>query len=342
MWRVITAFIVTSIVVAPTWAHAQAGSAEAEKLFRDGKDLMKAKKFAEACEAFETSYKLDPVLNVLVNLADCREKNGQFASAWGLFVDAERATRGNTKQASLNRIASTRAAALEKRLSYLTISVPDESRVHGLIILRNGVEVDEGLWNRAVPVDGGDILVSGRAPGHEEWSTKVTLPNENGKVSVEVPRFKEIRTLEKPVSPDDKPLFDEPRALEPQPEPSSSSSGAFTGQRKLAVGLGIVGIAALSVGGWMGLEARDYDRRAFELCPDPETECADAAEATSLSDTAGTRALYANIGFGVGAAAIIGATILWFTGSPEESSRRTAIIPVVDGSSAALSLTRSF
>lgn len=340
MPRLIAALFLALTVVVPAHAQAQAGSAEAEQLFRDGKRLMQDKKYGEACAAFETSYKLDSVVATLLNLADCREKNGQLASAWGHFVDAERETRGDSKRAGLNKTAGTRAKALEPRLSYLTVSVPDESRIEGLVILRNGVELDEGLWNRAVPVDGGEIVIAGRAPGHEEWSTTAKVPNDSGKISVEVPRFKEIRTLDKPVPPDSNPEQEKPVPVEPRPE--GPGSGTFTGQRKIAVGIAIVGVAAVGFGGWMGVQAKDYDGQAFDLCPDASMPCADADEATALSERAGSRALYANIGFGVGAAAVIGAAVLWLTGGPDESPTRTAIVPAVNAHSAGLALTGSF
>lgn len=43
-----------------------------------------------------------PVPSTLLNLASCRERNGQLATAWGLFLDAERATREATDGANKN------------------------------------------------------------------------------------------------------------------------------------------------------------------------------------------------------------------------------------------------
>ena len=66
--------------------------------------------------------------------------------------------------------------AIEPRLSYLTISVPDDSRIDGLVVNRNGAPVDPVLWNRAVPVDGGSYSIGGLAPGHEQWTTVIAVP----------------------------------------------------------------------------------------------------------------------------------------------------------------------
>ena len=49
----------------------------AESLFREGKRLSGEHKFAEACPKFAESYKLDPGLGTLLNLAICHEVGGQ-------------------------------------------------------------------------------------------------------------------------------------------------------------------------------------------------------------------------------------------------------------------------
>ena len=85
--------------------------------------------------------------------------------------------------------ARERATALEPRLSYLIINVPDASRIEGLVVARNGSAVDPASWNRALPVDGGTYVVSGKAPGHEAWSTTVVVTGESDRKSVDVPRF---------------------------------------------------------------------------------------------------------------------------------------------------------
>ena len=70
--------------------------------------------------------------------------------------------------------------------------MPDEARVEGLTITRNGQLVDPIGWNRDLPVDGGTYVIAGKAPGFEAWSTKVTVANARDKQSVNVPRFRAI------------------------------------------------------------------------------------------------------------------------------------------------------
>ena len=63
----------------PVAAWGQA-SPQAEALFRDGKQLMKEGKLAEACAAFEGSERAEHNVATVLSLADCREKNHQYAS----------------------------------------------------------------------------------------------------------------------------------------------------------------------------------------------------------------------------------------------------------------------
>src|SRR5262252_6626857 len=117
-------------------ALAQPAGAQAEVLFRQGRDLLAAGKIAEACSTFEESQKLEPAVTTLLNLAGCRERLGQLATAWGMFLDAARQTRSAADAASqqLHDVAQARAQKLEPRVSRLTISVPQNSQVDGLEI----------------------------------------------------------------------------------------------------------------------------------------------------------------------------------------------------------------
>src|SRR4051812_19901709 len=184
-----------------TAAHAQSAGAQAETLFRQGKDLMAKGQIAEACAAFDASQKLDPAVSTLLNQAACREKNQQLATAWGLFLEAERQTRIATDAATqqLHQVAATKAARLEPRLSTLTITVTTGNRVPGLQVLRGGEPVDPGAWNRALPVDGGTYQITARAPGNAEWSSTITVGNERDAKAIEIPRLKAAALEELPV-----------------------------------------------------------------------------------------------------------------------------------------------
>jgi serine/threonine-protein kinase len=293
---------------------ARAQNADAEALFNDAVKLEAAGKTDEACDAFEGSNRLEPRAGTLLRLGQCREKQGRLVSAWSAYKDSlTRVKDPKKKQAAVDRIA-----ALEPKLSYLTVSVPDDVRVDGLVVLRNGKPLDPVLWNRAVPVDGGAYTIEGSAPGHEGWRTTVEVAVSGDKLSVEVPRFKAIEKLVDPppgggggdeIAP---PPDDDGPSDDDRPAPSS-----FTGKRKLALGLAGAGVVAIGAGVALGLSAKGLEDDAFALCPDGEgTPCANAAEANALSDRGDSRAMLANVAFGVGGVAIVGAAVLWFTGKP--------------------------
>jgi tetratricopeptide (TPR) repeat protein len=202
--------IVVTVGLGEGGAYAQSTEAEAEALFNLGNQLMADGKLAQACEAFESSNRVEPRAGTLILLGECREQNQQVASAWLAYKDA--LTR--VKDPRYRDLAKAKAKALESRLSYLTVSVSDESRIDDLTLTRNGNPLDSLSWNRALPVDGGDYVIAGHAPGHEEWRTTVHIPAEGAKVSVEVPRFNELSKLSSPP------------ALPPDPSPAELHEGA--------------------------------------------------------------------------------------------------------------------
>ncbi len=288
-------------------ARAQ-NAAQAERLFREAKALSDAGKIREACEAWEASQRLDPSLATLANIANCREKAGDLAAAWEAFVAVERQTAGIGTYAGLNAKARTRATELEPRLSYLTINVPDEVRVEGLEVLRDGQKIEPGAWNRALPIDGGPHTISGRAPGHETWTTTITVAAEGDKQAVEVPRFKAIRN----------PTGGKTVVID-RTAPSS-----FTPRRKLAIGITAGGVVAVAAGAFLGVRARGIADDASATCPPETCTLAEEARAEELSADAARTALYADVAFGVGVAAVATGAVLWFTGKPPRPADGTS------------------
>src|SRR3954471_21299611 len=280
-------FIAGIAIPALAWGQA---SPQAEALFRDGKRLMKDGKLAEACAAFEGSERAEHSVATVLSLADCREKNHQCASAWALFLQADSQTRSDPKQAALNTTAKNRARALEARLSYLTINVPDESRIPDLIVTRDGAPVDPAEWNRSIPADGGSHVIAGKAPGHESWSTTVTLQPESDKQAVEVPRFKALPEIV------NKPPRDEAAAIQVRQLPSPPEPSPFT--RRRMIGLAVAG-GGLAIGGIAGAamwsKADSLHQQAVRTCPPTACSVKSAQDATATDKSAHTWVTRANI-----------------------------------------------
>lgn len=307
---------------------ARAQSAEAEGLFKEGEKLMAEGKLAQACDSFEASNQVEQRAGTLIRLGECREKNHQIASAWSAYSDA--LTRA--KDPRKHDLALAKATELEPKLSYLTISIPDESRVEGLTISRNGKVLDPVLWNRAVPVDGGVYVIAGRAPAHEEWTTKVIVPETGGKTTVDVPKFKDVAKLVN-LSANTEEGTDE--------EQRSASPGMFTTKRKIALGLAGASVVGVIVGIALGASSKSNEDAAHKLCP--SMSCAQADQANALISSAKSRAVGADVAFAVAGAAAIGAGILWFTGAPHETaSREVSVVPKLSPGEAGVVIVGSF
>lgn len=95
-------------------------------------------------------------------------------------------------------------------------------------------------------------------------------------------------------------------------------------RRKIALAVGGVGLVAVSAGIVLGVQSGQLDKDAYALCPSPAIPCSDAREANDLNVRARSRALQANVAYGVAGGAAITAAVLWLTGAPES---RVAITP---------------
>ncbi|HEY5948290.1 MAG TPA: tetratricopeptide repeat protein [Kofleriaceae bacterium] len=313
--------VVLAVVALSSPVSAQPAGAQAEVLFREGRDLMTKGKYVEACAAFEQSQKLEPAITTLINLAGCREKAGQLASAWGLFLEAERQTRGATTDATrkFHDLASSRAQKLESRISKLSINVPQKSQVDGLEIMRDNERVEPVMWNRALPIDGGPHTISARAPGANTWSTQVTVAAEGDTKTVEIPDLKNLpRDLTQPK--DGKPVTPTPvAATETQDDTDDEDKGAQPsggGNKRIGIIVGAGAVALLGgAGGFLLWGNAKYD--------DAKAEMTSQARRDSLYDSANQKRMIAG-GLAVAGVATAGVAVWLLVRSGSESSSAVA------------------
>ena len=101
-----------------------------------------------------------------------------------------------------------------------------------------------------------------------------------------------------------------PPVTEPPPEPPSSG-----GSKIPAIGVGVLGLAAIGVGVVVGMGAKsDAD--------DLRTTCAPNCSQDKIDDVE-SKLLVSDIGLGVGVVAIAAAAVLWIVASPSEPAKRT-------------------
>jgi hypothetical protein len=259
----------------------------AETLFFAGKGLMEAKRYHDACIKLAESYRLDPAAGTLLNLAVCHEAEGKTASAWGEFrqalADARRMNRPDREQ-----LAQDRIKALEPDLPFLTITVPaDVRKLPGLSVKRNGVAMNAPTWDTELPVDPGTVEIVTTATGYKPRTQTIDLQKQEHKSIA-------VQALElAPIDPNTIPFWTPRRRV-----------GA------LFLGVGVVGVG---VGAWQGLSAISDKKDSDNQCPtiDGERRCTQAgADAMSKARTA---SWISDIGFGVGAAALVVGSYFFFT-----------------------------
>jgi len=267
--------------------------ARAQQLFDSALTDAETGNFSAACPKFLASQEADPKTSTLLNLANCYEKNGQTASAWGAFREAEVLAR-KAGHSDWEQVARARAEAIEPKLVHLSITLPTESRVDGLVVTRDGARLAPGEWEVAIPVDPGEHVVAASADGRIPWERRVTLAEEN--VTVEVPRLEAV-----PAPPRAEPQTPLPVAVAP--------SRGWSAMRTTGVILAGAGAGSLVAGGILGLVAKsDYDD-AREQCRDGARGC--PAGAVHEANGAFTLATGATVAFVVGAVLLAGGATLF-------------------------------
>jgi hypothetical protein len=167
------ALLLLVVPAIPAAASADSSSASAHSLFLDARAAMDRGDFETACPKLEESMRLDAAVGTQLNLADCYERVGKVASAWAGFLDAASMAK-SAHQAEREKLARTRAKALEPRLPKLVIDV-DASAEPGLDVLRDGVAVGAASWGTPIVVDPGTHDVVASAPGKMSWRTVIDV-----------------------------------------------------------------------------------------------------------------------------------------------------------------------
>jgi hypothetical protein len=293
---------------------------------------------------------LDPQLGVLIFLAECYESNGQLASAWATFHQAEDMAQARGDRRVTH--ARERVAVLEPRVSRLNVMVPPNARVGGLSVYRNGMALKPVAWGVATPTDGGQYLLQATAPGHKNWTLSVTVPAEGGNVSVMVPELESLPNDLLPLTPapaESAPIA-KPAASSPPPAriapiapasvvtkldaPAVSVDDAGRSRRIAALTVGGLGIVGLGVGGVLGVSAHSSFDDSGAFCNDGGY-C--TAQGTSLRERAHDKAFASTVVTSVGAAAVITGIVLWVTApdgaarQPDRARAAWSLVPAAGG-----------
>lgn len=308
------------VLVFAMTSRARAQTAEAEALFREGKRLLKQGEITRACEKFEASERLEPENGTELNLADCWERDGRTASAWAMFMKAA----ASAKRADRAAEARRRAAALESQLVHLTIEVPVDADLDELVITRNDDVVDRALWNQRVPVDPDEYTITASAPEHEEWSATIKVKTKD-KVVV-VPELERRRGARKSKNKT-KTRGD-----------STHVPAAPNKYRAVSIGLALGGGGAIAISTGIALHSKSLADRSDAACP--TTSCRDSY-GVELNRRARLEGWVANIGWGLGGAALVGAVVTWYLDATSRDGT-VSVAPTIGDDGAGLALGGRF
>jgi Tetratricopeptide repeat len=309
----VTVFSLTLNVSAQS-RKAGGNRAAAEALFNQGRSLMTAGKYGEACDKFEASQQLDPGLGTMLNLAECYEKTGRTASAWAEYREAIPLARAAGSKARLE-LATERAKALEERLSTLTIrAMAGDAETAQLEVRRDGVALQPGEMGAPIPVDPGEHVIEATAPGKHPWSSKVQVTGDAAKVAVEIPKLESTEKTTAPPPPPPAP----PLTTPPANTAKAADSSAGSGQRITGLVLGGAGAVGLGLGAFFGLQASSKWSDAKSKCADYPYGC--AADAQDLRSSAHSQATVSTVGFLAGGALLAAGVALYLTAPSKKES----------------------
>lgn len=294
-------------------AHAQDKVSLAEGLFRDGRQLMQKGDLAAACGKFAESQRLDASPGTLLNLALCHDKQGRIATAWAEFLQAKRLAATQHRDEVMAE-AERRAAALEPKVSYLTIVLAE--KVPGVTVAIDHVKLDSAALGSKIPVDPGERTISISAPGYVPATMKITIGAEHDMQTLNVPRL--TKAAKPPAKPPPNPAPAK-SAQTPAPAAGAKLDTTSVGSHAsvLPYVVGGTGVVALGVGTAFGFVARSTYEKADALCPS-HTGC--TSEAVDKRKQAGTQANVANVAIPLGVVGVGVGVVMLLTGSSHHAA----------------------
>ena len=312
--RLIAPFVM--VLVAGAIAGAQPRS-EGARLFDEGRELAKAGKFAEACDAFEKSIALDRAPGTALNYGDCLEHLGQLRKALQMYDEAAR--EFDKQNDPRGKFARERATAVTPKLGTLTVKVADPA-LSGLVITlgKESVPPQKKIVDRFEP---GTIEVTASAPGKTGFSSSARVVA-GATVIVEVP------------------VLGGGDGGTPNPPVDHPSGRRDRARVRLALGVGAAGGAALVISGILGLSARSTYHGAID-----DMQCIHQGGMLVCNqtgaDAVNSAATRANIATGVaiGGAVLVGAAVVLFVTAPREAM---TVSPAATATSVGLSFGRTF
>ena len=288
----------------------------AQQLFEEARALMARGNYVDACPKLDGAAKLVATPGVRLNLADCYEHVGRFASAWTAFDDAAAAAE-RLGDATAAREAATGKTRVAPKRAFLVIAAREPDTA-GLEVRRDGVTVPKVAWGSPTPIDPGEHAVEAAATGRRPWSRKVTIPPGAARETVEVPPLARDETTAAQATA---PRTSEPARTSAPPAPPGGAPAAPTqssGRWMTAIAASAsVGLVGVGIGAYFAAQSHAKSSDAEALCPGGvcTAKGASAREAlssrlASLDSQASSAGRSAVVSFALGGAGLGTAAVL--------------------------------
>lgn len=322
-------------------AASQGDKTAAEALFGEGKRLMNEGKYAEACPKLAESQRIDPGAGTLTALALCHRGEGKIATAWSEFKEVISLARKDGRK-DREEVATANANELEPKLSRLKINLDPAAEQQNLVVKIDDTVVNKAAFGSALPVDPGSRKITATAPLKKTFETTIQIGAEKDEKAVVIHALEDdpeaIAAAEREKEEAAR------RAAEAQNPGRDGSS-----QRLVGYILGGVGLAAIGVGSYFGVQALGKNSDSDTLCP--SSPCANA-EGVKASEDAKSNATISNIAIGGGILALAGGVVLVLTAPrarttgffapPTRTAGKFNITPSTDGRSSSVAISGTF
>lgn len=273
----------------------------AEALFREARADAKRGDHTSACPKFRESYRLDPTIGTLLNVADCDERDHHLLQALERFEDGLRRLPASDDR---NAYVRSRARALESRVAEIRVRPIPGQTAHVTL------DDHELAFDKKTRVEPGQHQLRVQLARGESQTQAITV-SEGERRDIDLAEL----TPRSNATPSSQPTT--------PPRPLVSSS--FTTTKPAAIVVGGLGLASLVTSGILVKLMFDAKSTADQHCD--QSTC----DPIGLDATANGK-LYGSVGavtFAAGAVSVGLATYLFMRGGPRRDDRSARVSPFV-------------
>jgi hypothetical protein len=282
-----------AFAVEPPPASASTTGGDPQGPFDEGRALMRSGLFAEAAQKFEESLAIKVTSGALLNLADCYEKLGRYASAIATFHRSQ-ALSDAAGDPGRAQEARNRSMLLDPFVSSISVRVSPNIAGTAVTVDKTSIATDTVFL-----VDGGSHVVIVSAPCYNTVESRVTVGLRGDAKQIEAKLVRsEMATCNRP-----------------KPTESKKDGETFWSTRNtVTIAAGAAGVVGLAIGTAFGLSASGNKSDLQAACTDYPRGCPPSRreELDGIASDADTQATVSTIGFVAGALLLAGAAVYYF------------------------------